>query len=240
MHYLSLKRSRIILGAFALSALLFAAFPGIDLYVAKLFYRANGFDRDQGWQNFLHDSLNYFLAASLLVITGLYAFNRLRKRNVLDVDGRKVVYVFLVLILGAGLIVNVVLKDNFGRARPRDVAEFGGAKLFTPAYVVSHECRKNCSFSSGDAAGAFFAIAVVRALTRRRLWLLAALGYGAIVSLGRIYSGAHFLSDTVTSFFVMLLMADALYYFVVLSPAARDEVRNTNAGLKPAYATKHH
>ena len=59
------------------------------------------------------------------------------------------------LVLGAGLVVNGILKDDFGRARPRDIEAFGGSSQFTPAFVVSHECDRNCSFSSGDGAGAF-------------------------------------------------------------------------------------
>jgi len=236
MHYLRLRRSRIILGTFVLFAILFAAVPGIDLYVAGLSFNAGAFDHDKRWQIFLHDSLSYFLIVSLLAVVGLYAYNRLRRRKVLGVDGKKALFVFLVLFLGAGLTVNVVLKDNFGRARPRDIVEFGGSKVFTPAFVISHQCKKNCSFSSGDAAAAFFAMSLVRAVSRRRALALAAVAYGAIVSIGRIYSGAHFLSDTVVSFFVMLVIGDVLYHFMVLSADEREGVRLAHAGLRPASA----
>jgi lipid A 4'-phosphatase len=141
--------------------------------------------------------------------------------------------------VGAGLIVNTGLKDNFGRARPKDVAEFGGAKQFTPAYFISRECKTNCSFSSGDAAGGFFAIALALALSRRRAMLAVAVavGVGALVSLARIASGAHFFSDTVVSFFVMLIVSDALYFYIVLTDAERDEVRLADKPLQPAYVT---
>ncbi len=46
-----------------------------------------------------------------------------QSENLFCVDGKRVVYLFLVLIIGAGLIVNVVFKDHFGRARPRDVTD---------------------------------------------------------------------------------------------------------------------
>ncbi|MEQ1581305.1 MAG: phosphatase PAP2 family protein [Steroidobacteraceae bacterium] len=240
MHYLKLRRTQLILGAFAVFALLFAEVPGIDLYVAGLSFKAGTFDHDKGWQIFLHYSLTYFLVASSLAIVGIYTYNLARRCKVLDVDGKRVLFVFLVLFLGAGLTVNVVLKDNFGRARPRDIVEFGGSKMFTPAFVVSHECRKNCSFSSGDAAAAFFAMALVRALSRRRALMLAAFAYGAIVSVGRIYSGAHFLSDTVVSFFVMLVIGDALYHFMLRSAADREGVSLADPGLKATYAADSH
>jgi lipid A 4'-phosphatase len=232
MHYLKFRRSRVILGAFALFSILVVAFPGIDLAVSRVFFHA-GFPRDQWWQTLLHDALNGFLCLSLGSVVVLYAVNRLLKRNYLGVDGRRVIYLMLVLIIGGGLIVNVGLKDHFGRARPRDIAEFGGTKAFTPAFVVSHECNTNCSFSSGDAAGGFFSIALALALTRRRAAFIAALALGAGVSLGRISSGAHFFSDTVVSFFVMLLVSDALWYYVVLTDARRRAFRRLDA-LRPA------
>src|SRR3954462_1630287 len=60
MEYLKFRRSRIILAAFALFSILFVAFPGIDLYVSRLFFHG-GFPRDQWWQTLLHDALNGFL-----------------------------------------------------------------------------------------------------------------------------------------------------------------------------------
>jgi len=234
MQYLKLGRSQVILASFLLFSLVAAAFPSIDLAISRLFFHG-GFPRDQWWQSLLHDSLNWFLGLSLGLVTAIYAFNRLFRRKIWNVDGRRVAYLFLVLIIGAGLIVNWTLKDNFGRARPRDVVEFGGHKTFTPAFVVSRECRTNCSFSSGDAAGGFFALALVFALARRRrAALVAGLAVGGIESLARISSGAHFFSDTGVSFFVMLIVADALYFYIVMTRAERHEARFARA-LEPAF-----
>lgn len=221
MQYLRLKRSQIILGAFFLFSLFALAFPEMDLRISRLFYDHQFFLRDQWWQRVLQVGLGYFLMAALGAVVACYVRNKVLKRCQCVVDGRKVAYVLLVMIIGAGLIVNAGLKNNFGRARPRDVAEFGGTKEFTPPFVLSQQCHTNCSFSSGDSAGAFFSLALVMAFRRRRNWMIAAITLGAIVSFGRIAAGAHFFSDTVVSFFVMLLMADALYYYVVLNRAGR-------------------
>jgi lipid A 4'-phosphatase len=169
----------------------------------------------QPWKTLFQDDVSYFLYLSMLSVLAIYVFNRVSKRNVLGVDGKKVLYLALVLILGAGVLVNETFKDNFGRARPRDIVEFGGTKQFTPAFVLSHECDRNCSFSSGDAAGAFFSLALAFALSRKRAMLLLALAFGAAVSLYRIAAGAHFFSDCVVSFFVMLILSDALYYYMI-------------------------
>lgn len=215
MHYLKLKRSQTILACFAASALLLMAFPHIDLTISKLFFDESFRLGDRWWTRFMHESMGYFLCLSMATVVALYFCNRLWKLNLCGVDGKRVVYLFAVLMVGAGLIVNLVLKDNFGRARPRDVVEFGGTKLFTPPFVVSGECDNNCSFSSGEAAGGFFALALAQALSRRRALLVLGFGFGALASFCRIATGAHFFSDTVVSFFVMLTVTDVLYYYLV-------------------------
>ena len=44
------------------------------------------------------------------------------------VPGRAAVFLVLSLLLGPGLLVNVILKDNWGRPRPGSVVEFGGTQ----------------------------------------------------------------------------------------------------------------
>jgi lipid A 4'-phosphatase len=215
MHYLKLRRSRIILACFAASSLLLTALPRIDLYVSGIFFDDSFRLARQWWTKLMHASMGYLLCLSMAAVFGLYLFNKARKRNVCGVDGKRVVFLLLVLILGGGLIVNGLLKDNLGRARPRDIVEFGGSKLYTPPFVLSRECDRNCSFSSGEAAGGFFALALAMALSRRRRVFVSAIGFGAFVSFCRVASGAHFFSDTVVSFFVMLIVADVLYYYLL-------------------------
>ncbi len=188
--------------------MLLVAFPGADLGISGLFFDHGFFMADQSWTRILHASVTWFVVGSLIAVATAYAFNRMA--------GRKAVYLLLVLAFGGGFVVNGMLKDGFGRARPRDVAEFGGAGRFTPAFVLSSACDRNCSFSSGDSAGAFFALAFTFAGGRRRLATTAAAGYGVLVSAARIAAGAHFLSDTIVSFFVMLVVSDALHYRMFL------------------------
>ena len=202
-----------------MSVLLFA-FSVLDLRVSELFYRGGFLSARHGWAGVLHFSIPWIIAASLTSVGAIYILNRATGRRTWGIDGRKVVYLVLVLVLGAGLVVNAVLKDHFGRARPRDVAEFGGPLDFTPAFVISSECDHNCSFVSGDAAGAFFGLAFAFAWGRRRPAVAAALGFGALVSVSRIATGAHWFSDTVVSFFVMLIVADALHYWMFEFSAA--------------------
>jgi lipid A 4'-phosphatase len=230
--YLRLRRTHVLLGCFLLSSVLLVAFAHLDLRIAALFYDHGFYMATQAWTQLLHAGVTWFIVGSVASMTALYAFNRFTRRKVWGVDGRKLAYVLLVLVLGAGLLVNVILKDNFGRARPRDVEEFGGSLHFTPAYVITSECDRNCSFASGDAAGAFFALAFVLASSRRRAVSAAGIGFGVLVSAARIASGAHWFSDTVVSFFIMLIVADALYYqMFVYSPTAAAGVPEVGPGV---------
>jgi lipid A 4'-phosphatase len=215
LGYLRLKRGQIVLACFLLSSLLLLKFPAIDIYISTMFFDTTFYLGEQRWQRWFRDGLVYFLSLSMLSVVGIYFFNRLLKRNVWRVDGKKICFLFLVLILGAGLIVNVIFKDNFGRARPRDIHEFGGSKQFTPAFIVSTQCYTNCSFSSGEGAGGFFSLALALALTRKRACFVGGLALGSLVSFSRIASGAHFFSDTIVSFFVMLIITDVLYYYIL-------------------------
>jgi lipid A 4'-phosphatase len=197
------------------------AFSDLDLLISRLFFEHGFHFAAQPWTRLLHEVVGVFIAVSVVGVIGIYAFNHLSQRNLCGIDGRKVLYLLLVLILGAGLIVNVFFKNHFGRARPKDLEEFGGQRQFTPAFVIADQCSSNCSFSSGDTAGAFFFMAFAIALSRRRVIAAAAVGFGIAVSLARISVGAHFFSDTVVSFFVMLIVADALYHYMfLLQPGA--------------------
>ena len=221
MSYLKLRRTQWILASFLGSSLFLMAFSGIDLRVSSFFYDGTFPAAGQWWHTLLHEGMGWFLAVLMFTATGLCLYNKCWRRDCCGVTGRKVLFLFLVLLLGAGLIVNLALKDQFGRARPRDITEFGGTKQFTPAFVMSNECRKNCSFSSGEGAAGFFALVFTLALTRRRALVAAAFALGLLISFSRIAAGAHFFSDTVVSFFVMLIVADALYFYLLMSAAER-------------------
>jgi len=218
VEYLKSRRGRILLACFAASSALLVIFPRIDLRVSGLFYDRGFPWQFLWWNRLLHAGLFHFLAVAVLALVGLYLYNRFTKRNVAGVDGRSVIAVLLVLVVGAGLIVNFTFKDHFGRARPRDVVEFGGTREFTPAFVISDQCNRNCSFSSGEGSGGFFFLAIARALNRRRGATVVAALFGSLVAFSRIAAGAHFFSDTVVSFFVMLIVTDVAFFY--LKPAA--------------------
>src|SRR5262249_3828415 len=138
-------------------------------------------------------------------------------RRKLFIPGRAVVFLIGTMILAPGLLVNVLLKDHWGRPRPIDVTQFGGNDQFVAWWDPRGNCPSNCAFVSGDVAGAFWTIAPAALAPPQ--WR--ALAYGAAVALGtgmaaiRVMAGAHFLSDVIFAgifTYLLILITYALIY----------------------------
>lgn len=145
------------------------------------------------------------IAAAVRVVVG--------RRKWLGLEQARCGFLIAVLVIGPGLVANLVFKDNLGRARPRDVVEFGGSKAFTPPLIPSQECARNCSFVSGEASSMFapfFALALLLPPHRRGL-LAAGVIIGLLAGGVRILQGAHFFSDVLFAGVFMALTASLLH-----------------------------
>ncbi|MDD3288630.1 MAG: phosphatase PAP2 family protein [Alphaproteobacteria bacterium] len=218
--------------ASALAALV--AWPNIDLAVSRLFFE-NGvgfFWRDEPL--FLITTSMVFHAARILAVVLLVglAVALFKKRNVLGLDGRSWVFLFLALMIGPGLVANIVFKDNWGRARPRDVVEFGGEKSFSAPMVMTNQCYSNCSFVSGDGAFGFFlpSFAYVVSPKKRRRVFVAGIAAACFIGFSRIAIGAHFISDVVFSAVFMLAISAGLYSLLFGKTLVRERWREFLCG----------
>ena len=110
------------------------------------------------------------------------------------------------------LLVNGVLKTHSGRARPADVAAFGGEAAFTPPLRMADECARNCAFVSGEGAGAVALAIGVGALAPPSRGLRAGLAaMAALVCALRVATGRHFLSDVVFAALLVGMLGLALH-----------------------------
>lgn len=114
-------------------------------------------------------------------------------------------FVVLAGVLGPGAVVNLVFKDQWQRARPYQVQEFGGPQQFTRAAVMTDQCDNNCSFVSGHVACGVFLASIALVHRRRQVaWTVA----GAVAGLGigfcRMSDSAHWLSDVLWAFPITL------------------------------------
>lgn len=203
---------RVLIGlvaAMAAAAALFLLFPAIDLAVSEsAFLGARRFLLSEvGAARAVNAALPWVVGTTVAAIVAAGLVVALRGRPVLGLDLRRVAFLALSFATGPGLIANVLLKSHWGRARPNDIAEFGGAAIFTPALLPADQCPTNCSFVSGDVAVAFAYVAVALVLPARwrPLGIAAALLLGCTVAALRILQGAHFLSDAVFAALFTLL-----------------------------------
>lgn len=163
---------------------------------------------------------NVFIGLLILVAIATVAttiFVMVRERRLLGFRQVRCLFVISVLIIGPGVVANLILKDNVGRARPREVIEFGGTKAYTPPLILSRECDHNCSFVSGEASSqfaAFFALAFVLPQFRKAL-LGVALTTGFLAGAVRIAQGGHFVSDVVFAGIVMALTVSVLHIAII-------------------------
>lgn len=204
----------------AAATALFLLVPGIDLWTSRLFYEpGRGFVLAHWAPALFVSDLVPWIARSIaafLALAALWLF--LVKRPLWRFDRKALVFVFAALTLGPGLLVNTVLKDHWGRARPAQIEAFGGPDRFTPAPLPATQCPSNCSFASGHAALGFglvaFAFLLPAGAWRRRA-VVAALAVGALIGLDRIAEGRHFLSDVVFAGLLVYGLTAALFWWIV-------------------------
>ena len=114
-------------------------------------------------------------------------------------------FVVVAGILGPGAVVNWGFKDNWQRARPYQVENFGGTQKFSRAAVMTDQCDANCSFVSGHVAcGAFLVSLALVHRRRQRVWAGAGVAAGLVIGFARMADVAHWLSDVLWAFPITL------------------------------------
>jgi lipid A 4'-phosphatase len=205
----AMLRWALIVGAVALA--LFVCVPQIDLACAEFMYRGDHqfVGKDLTLIPLTRFAFNaFFYLTCTITVVGLVMTARYA-RPWLDLSIAKWLFVTLCLITGPLVVANIGLKDHWGRARPRDVIEFGGAKAFTAPFPPSLQCDYNCSFVSGEASSIFIVFFAAALLSRANSRRFVAFGVvlGSLAGLMRMAQGGHFLSDVVFAGVLMAITA---------------------------------
>lgn len=197
----SLLPHTLIAAVAALAAVVFLSMPDIDLWVGRHFYIGKGgfIGGELASVRFLRNVfIVFFWACVLLSIVGMV---RTRKSAGAWLGWRFPHWLFMAVCLGVGpgLVANLMLKDQWGRPRPKHLIEFGGSKTFTPPILMSKQCPRNCSFVSGEAAAIYIPFYAAAAVMPQSAVLLVATGTAMGLAAGavRIAQGGHFLSDVI-------------------------------------------
>ena len=215
-----MKQLPIYLGVAALASALFFFAPEIDVATSRLFYDADGGFALSDWPPVvaLYRAVPWITWGTLILVGLAAAWLFLLDRPLWRLDRKALVFLVVSMAVAPGLLANTTLKDHWGRARPVQIEAFGGSHRFTPAPLPAAECDGNCSFVSGHAALGFalvaFALLLRPGRTRRRA-IAVAIGFGALVGLGRIAQGAHFLSDVVFAGLVVYGAVSLLHGWIV-------------------------
>ncbi len=136
---------------------------------------------------------------------------------------REAGYLLLVLVVGSGLVANLLLKDGWGRPRPRDTVELGGTMTYQQVWERG-EAGRGRSFPSGHVTVPALALALWLLWRRSRAHLARwSLAGGAVLGVwigaARVLAGAHWLTDLVWAVVIMAVAAGLLHRLVL--PATR-------------------
>ena len=183
------------------AGVLFLAVPEIDLAAARLLHApGSGFVGQRLlWVEAVRQAFVVLYFGTIAVcLAGLFLIWRSRP-HWLGLDRTRWLFLAACLVAGPGLVANLVLKDQWGRARPRHIVELGGTKLFTPPLVMADQCPRNCSFVSGEASSTYVVLYAAAALFPQ--WSVGLIVAGTVGGLAtglvRMAQGAHFLSDVI-------------------------------------------
>jgi lipid A 4'-phosphatase len=222
MQSISLKKVLIVNTLFFFFfVLFFILFPKFDIFFSKLFFFEEKFISDKyvfirSLRSFLKDSMIVISIVSFLLIMVNFFFKK-KKKPILKPRTRLILIGFIVgPVIGCGLIANFYFKDNWGRARPINIQEFGGEKIYTQPFIISDQCERNCSWISGEASAAFSFIAGT-IIIKSPIFFLLNIIFGIIVSFCRIAMGGHFLSDNIFAMIFMIYLAIIYKYLVFLN-----------------------
>jgi len=216
----------VVLALAAALGALFAAFPDLDLAITRLFVEPRShwflltyymFVDGHMWLLSLRDATMWVVAALALAPVAALILKLLRPAKPMLMSPRSIVFLLGTLALAPGVLANGVLKEHWGRPRPVEVREFGGSEKFVPWWDPRGPCDQNCSFISGEGAGAFWTLApaALAPPPLRPLAYAAALAFAAAVGGMRIAVGGHFFTDIAFSgvfTFLIIWVAYALLF----------------------------
>ncbi len=221
---------------FIIFFVLFLFFPKFDIFLSNLFFYENQFISEK--YTFIKDLRvvlkNLMIALPIFAILLLVVSLINKKQNVKSFFDLKMQYALFGLILGpiigCGIIANLYFKDTWGRARPVHIEEFGGDKIFTPAFIKSDQCDKNCSWISGEASAAFsFLVGTV--LLKNHIFFVINLILGFLVFFCRLSMGGHFFSDNIFAMIFMVYLAilyQKIIYSFFINGSSNEDNSNNN------------
>jgi lipid A 4'-phosphatase len=135
-------------------------------------------------------------------------------------------FLTLLLLLGPGLIINVLAKGFSGRPRPDDIIQLGGQLAFKRPFQPGWPAVSS-SFLSGHSSMGYMFMGLFYLFKGWRRWagLVGGAAFGLVQGVGRMLQGAHFASDVLLAGTVMFTVAAALSPIATRPPRSSAEAR---------------
>jgi len=217
MPHRKIKRARQELWAVAvLAALTTLVFwsTDLDLRLAAWFYHPENvgdvWPIRHWWPwKLLYDYAFPFTVSAGLLALAVYVFGHFHAYT--ERFRRRALYILLVIALGPGLVVNLIVKDHWGRPRPVHVSQFGGEHPYVPPAKFGHTPDKSFVCGHCSVGYAFFALYFL-SQNHKLLYFGLTLVLAWTLGFTRMTAGGHFMSDILWSGYLVFLVAYALYY----------------------------
>lgn len=210
----------IIFCAYTVLILLISLFE-LDFFIPRLLYNPT---LVPPWPNFDAPLWNFLyhygpvlpLSIGILALAGLFIKKFKEYR-------RHFIFIILVILVAPGLIVQS-LKNTWGRPRPGELIEFGGIYEYHAVYQPNFKLIGNPddgkSFPSGHAAIGFSLMLFYFILRKKYKKaaisaLIFSIFFGLLLGTTRIIQGGHFISDIITSFFIVFVVC-SIFNFIFL------------------------
>ena len=211
----------------SLSALVLVLFSGLtwlsvifklDLRLAGLFFQNGGrwvFKDEQPWRMlYAYGTVPGLLLTLVCLVVFFLGFIKPRLRDY----QKYMLVVVLTAILGAGILVNGILKPYCNRPRPREIKAFGGVMEYCLPCQIDGRSKGN-AFPCGHCTMGFLFVSLFFCLKKSRFLALGGgafgLLYGSLLGIARAAQGAHFFTDTLGALAAILITA-VLVYDIIL------------------------
>ncbi|MDO9576290.1 MAG: phosphatase PAP2 family protein [Candidatus Cloacimonadales bacterium] len=216
------KMNLMIWPDFGISILILAIFTILfrkfdwDISIQKHFFTLGGgwiFKNAQPWKFLYHfgniPALCLSVSSLILLSFSFFKTSLIKYRKIF-------IFMTIVMALGPGLFINSILKDNWGRPRPRDIIEFGGNYNYEKVLSID-TTSKGKSFPCGHASMGFYLMTLFF-IFRKRMDLTAhralylGIVFGCLIGMARMVQGGHFASDVLWAGGLVYLISAAAFY----------------------------
>ena len=229
------RRLVVLLVISAVALLLFRTTSAIDIFFSEPFFtehdcatpaagvRCGKFNLvfDPFWRLIRaigHEAPIYLMACVCIHMAWLMMFNP--NKTLADISPPLVAIISA--LLGPLLVVNLMLKEYWGRPRPFQTFFFGGDKPYVPPGDISNHCESNCSFVSGEAAAVFWVLALMfyfSGKNRTRCVIVTSI-LAAFFAMLRVGFGRHYISDVVMGGLISVSLV-AFAVWLIQTPIVR-------------------